>query len=229
VEWTRLPSHQPITLVGFAARKKLCLLYTWVRRLVAESDRAQRTLKLLAGIFREHELGASAATALGGRRSASSAASENYRDCQETMDLAAAVAAKTHDLARRIDAESVEKIQGRLAGNEAIEVVHRPILPEECSQVLPAGIDRDAGHLSLVVDRDGSAYDVPRQRAKVGHPALLPQECVLVHVAWQIRRSDNLIPIVDGEAGIFQFSSETAEVNRPLALPPQQRVARLER
>ena len=88
-QWTHLPSHQPITLVGFAARKKLCLLYTWVRRLVAESDRAQRTLNLLAGIFREHELGASA-TALGGRRSASSAASETYRDCQEPMDLAAA-------------------------------------------------------------------------------------------------------------------------------------------
>ena len=108
----------------------------------------------------------------GRRRSASGAASEACRDCQEAMDLATVrVDGKAHDLARGIDAESVEQVQGRLAGNEAVEVVHHPILPKECRQVLPAGVDRDAGDLALVVDRDGSTYDVPRQRTQVGHHA----------------------------------------------------------
>ena len=93
---------------------------------------------------------------------------------------------------------------------------------------LPGGIDRDAGHLAPVVDRDGSAYDVSGQRAQVGHTAVLPKECVLVSVACDVGGADDLAAVVDGEGRVLELSAQTAEVNG-LAVAPQQGVPRLQR
>src|SRR5271166_748961 len=138
------------------------------------------------------------------------------------MGLAAArVDCKAHNLACGIDAVPVQQVQRRVGRNEAVEIGHHSVLPEERPDV-SVPIIGNAGDLASVVNAKGSAYDVPRQRAKVGQHPLLPEECVLVIVAGQVRCANNLAALVDGEGGIVKSATQVAEINwHAAALPPK--------
>src|SRR5271166_6361642 len=138
------------------------------------------------------------------------------------MGLAAArVDCKAHNLACGIDAVPVQQVQRRVGRNEAVEIGHHSVLPEERPDV-SVPIVGNAGDLASVVNAKGSAYDVSGQRAQVGQHPLLPEECVLVLVAGDVRGADHLSVVADGEGTVIERPTQVPKINgQTAALSPE--------
>jgi hypothetical protein len=138
------------------------------------------------------------------------------RGCQECAEFPRSfLYGRTYDVAARIDAEAVEKIQGGARRNDVVEVDHCAVLPEEDAAVA-AHIAGLTNHLAFVIDRTTKARDVPWKRAEAAGHVVLPQES---HTNWAVEcRTDDLPLVIDGAWRKSQVS-ECTQVGRCSFLP----------
>ena len=133
------------------------------------------------------------------------------------------VVALAGNLASIIDVGAGDAVSGQIQrgarADQAVEVGHRTVFPEEVSAVA-AGIARATYRLSFIINPTGGTGDIPRQRAEILHVVLFgPEEGMGGDIVGQVRVTNDFPPVTYDEWNSAVQTSQTAQVKRPAILP----------